>query len=288
MGTWALLATALLMLVNACAKPKQAPEQTLASPSASVARPSMPSSLSPAASYMLSLTSDGCSVEVRVNEVPLRRTEAGRRTDYGEVVDSWIWAGVNSVTLEAKGQLAKGCVSLEVLAVPKDGDQRTAPRVLRTSWPAAESTSEARVFEFQGPAADRCRLWREAESIQLTPAAKSELSEQVRMLHRAFTRRDVEALSSSTKYRAEDIARCMGKEPASGIEDQKRFLSIITSEPDFVALPLDEAGLVMDVVANGKLVWLHRRDDVLLLQNKLNQGMDLYAAKIAGRWTIVR
>jgi len=172
--------------------------------------------------------------------------------------------------------------------VPKDGDQRTAPRVLKANWPAADATSGTQTLEFHGPVADRCRLWREAEPIELTPAAKSELLEQVRKLHGSFAGRDVEVLSSSTKYRAEDIARCLGKEPASGIEDQKRFYSVITSEPDFVALPLDEAALVMDVVAKGKLVWLHRRDDVLLLQNKLNQGMDLYAAKIAGRWTIVR
>jgi len=245
-------------------------------------------SVSSDASYMVSLTSDGCALELRINDVPLRQVEAGRRTDYGEIVDVWLRAGVNSLTLESKGKFAKGCVSLDVLAIPKDGDQRTAPRVLQASWPPDDSAGSLQVFEFHGPVADRCQLWRDAEPIRVTPADRVDLLEQVRALHRSFARRDIEALAGSTKYRAEDVARCTGKSPASGVDDQKRFFSAITSNASFSALPLDEAAVLVDVVAHDRLVWLHRPGDKLLLQNNLTQGMDLYAAKIAGRWTIVR
>jgi hypothetical protein len=185
------------------------------------------------------------------------------------------------VTLEAREKLAKACVSLEVLAIAKDGEQRTAPRVLQASWPATDATSGAHVFEFHGPVSDRCQLWRDAEPVQLTRADRTELLEQVRVLHRAFARRDIKALAKGTKYRGEDIARCMGKSPATGIEDQQHFFSAITSDPGFVALPLDEAAILTEVVAKDRLVWLHRAGDKLLLQNNLTQGMDLYGPSCA-------
>lgn len=245
-------------------------------------------SVAASASYLVSLDADKCPVALRVNDVPLRDVEAGRRTSFGEIIDPWIRTGINSVTLEAKGKLAKGCASVAVMAIPAGGDQRTAPRVLEARWPVADLESGARQFEFHGPVADRCQLWRDAQSFELGAGHESELLEQVRALHQLFARRDVAGLAERADYRARDIARCMGKSPESGVEDQKRFFSIIMPDAGFVPLPLDESALAMDVVGNGKLVWLHRRDGKLLLENSQTQGMDLYLAKIGGHWTVVR
>ena len=122
----------------------------------------------------------------------------------------------------------------------------------------------------------------------LTAADKLELLERVRELHGSFARRDTKKLAERSDYRAKDVARCLGKPPAWGVERQTSFYSQIMSGSDFVVVPLDESALLMDVVGGGRLVWLHRRDGKLLLENSLGQGMDLYAAKIAGQWTIVR
>ncbi|HEU5076868.1 MAG TPA: hypothetical protein VFU02_21910 [Polyangiaceae bacterium] len=310
LGGAASTAAALLTIVNACAKPEKATPPSPASSSTvsanSVSAPALASAagaasqtaalppptptgnIAASASYLVSLNADDCPVALRINDVPLREVEAGRHTNVGEIVDPWIRTGINSVSLEAKGKLAKACATVEILAIPPGGDQRTAPRVLAAKWPAADSTSGIGVFEFHGPAADRCQLWRDAQSFELSAPNRSELLEQVRVLQQLFSRRDVTGLAERTDYRARDIARCMGKSPESGVEDQKRFFSNIMPDSGFVATPLDEAALFMDVVGDGKFVWLHRRDGKLLLENSLGQGMDLYAAKIAGRWTIVR
>lgn len=245
-------------------------------------------SVSPSAMYLVSLAGENCPVALRINDVPLRELKADDKKGVGESIDLWLRGGINSVTLEARGKLAKGCASVNVVAVAQDGDQRTAPRVLDTSWPAADLSSGAKAFEFQGPVADRCQLWRDVEAIALTAADKVELLELVRELHGLFARRDTKKLAERSDYRAKDIARCLGKPPAWGVEQQISFYSQIMSGSDFVVVPLDESELLMDVVGGGRLVWLHRRDGKLLLENSLGQGMDLYASKIAGQWTIVR
>jgi hypothetical protein len=303
MRTVAFSLVAMLTLVDACSKPKEATPRSppsastasaLVSASASASAPSAvppvtpTDSVSPSASYLVSLTGDDCPVTLRINEVPLLELKAGDKKSVGESIDLWIRGGTNSVTLEARGKLAKGCASVNVVAVAEDGDQRTAPRVLDTRWPAAGLRSGVQAFEFHGPVAHRCQLWRDVEAMALTAADKVQLLERVRELHGLFARRDTKNLAERTDYRAQDIARCLGKPPAWGVESQTSFYSQIMSGSDFVVVPLDESALAMDVVGGGRLVWLHRRDGKLLLENSLGQGMDFYAAKIAGQWTIVR
>ena len=244
--------------------------------------------MSPSAKYLVSLETDGCPLELRINGVPLRELEAGRTHTFGEIVDPWLKAGVNAVTLVAKGKLSQGCASLEVLAVPDGGDQRAAPRVLEAKWPGTELAAGEQTFEFHGPAAERCQLWRDAENVELTAPARSELLAEVRALHRLFTKHNVASLAERADYRAKDIARCLQKAPASGVDDQKRFFTHITSEPPLAPLPDDDSALAMDVVGQEKLVWVHRRDTKLLFENGAGGGLDLYFAKIGGRWTLVR
>lgn len=292
---------AMLTLLSACSKPQETKPGPPASASAlSALRPALApasaavppvtptGSVSEAAHYMVSLTGDNCPVALRINDVPLLELKTGGQRSVGETSDLWIRAGLNSVTLQARGKLAKGCASVTVLAVPEDGDQRTAPRVLDTSWPAQDRSSGVQVLEFHGPVAARCQLWRDAEPIDLTAADKSKLLEWVRELHGWFARRESKKLAQQADYRAQDIGRCLGKSPKWGTEGQNSFFSAIMSGSDFVAVPLDVSALVMDVVGQGHLVWLHRRDGKLLFQNTRGQGMDFYVAKIAGRWTIVR
>ena len=247
-----------------------------------------PAGVSPSAKYLVSLETDGCPLELRINDVPLRELDGGRPSTFGEIVDPWLRAGVNSATLVARGKVSRGCASLEVLAVPENGDQHTAPRVLTVRWPETDLPAGEQAFEFHASVAERCHLWRDAEPVELGATARSELLTEVRALHRQFTKRNVAALAERTEYRAKDIARCLLKSPASGVEDQKRFFTQVTSVPPFAPLPVDDTGLAMDVVGRGKLVWVHRRDTKLLLENGAGGGLDLYFAKIDGRWRIVR
>lgn len=301
-----------LVIPSACSKPKEAPPNAVASalpskasaPSASSA-PSgrathvassatavpplpLPSGVSPSASYLVSLDTDGCPVELRINDVPLRDLEAGRPRAFGEVVDPWLTSGVNTLSLVARETVSKGCASLKVLAVPEGGDQRTAPRVLEATWPATERATGEQPFEFHGPAAERCQLWRDAAAVELDASARSELLAEVRSLHRLFEKRQVASLAERLDYRAKDIARCLQKAPALGVEDQKRFLAHVASVPPFAPLPADDTELALDVVGQGKLVWVHRRGPKLLFENGAGGGLDLYFAKIGGRFTVVR
>src|SRR6187399_2360303 len=209
---------AMLTLLSACSKPQETKPGPPASASAlSALRPSLAlasaaippmtptGSVSEAAHYMVSLTGDNCPVALRINDVPLLELETGGQRSVGETSDLWIQAGLNSVTLEARGKLAKGCASVTVLAVPEDGDQRKAPRVLDTLWPAVDLSNGVRVFEFHGPVAERCQLWRDAELIDLTAADRLKLLEWVRELHGVFTRRETKKLAGETDYRAKDI-----------------------------------------------------------------------------------
>jgi hypothetical protein len=305
------LAVVALLGTAACSKPKGAapsaplPPPVASTPSsgapggmtrgvpssgpAAAVPPATPSGdVSPSASYLVSVDTQGCPLEIRINDVPLRELEGGRPHAFGEIVDPWLKSGVNTVSLAAREPVSKECASLVVLAVPEGGDQRTAPRVLDVKWPPADLARGAQAFEFHGPAAERCRLWRDIEPLELTAGAREEILADVRALHALFSKRKVAAFAERTDYRAQDIARCFRKSPESGVDDQKKFLTLVTSESPFAPLPLDETALALDVVGRGKLVWVRRRDAKLLFQNGMQQGMDLYWAQISGRWTVVR
>src|SRR5688500_19764123 len=134
LGNVAFAVAALLTLVNACSKPKEATPRSAASASAASALPtaSAPASalvepsaspptkptgsVEPSASYQASLTGDNCPVALRINDVPLLQIEAGSQKSAGEIIDLWIHAGINSVTLEARGQHANGCTSVTAVA----------------------------------------------------------------------------------------------------------------------------------------------------------------------------
>ncbi|HEX6277485.1 MAG TPA: hypothetical protein VFZ53_30790, partial [Polyangiaceae bacterium] len=264
---------------------KEAPS---AGPAAALPPPAPSGDVSPSASYLVSVDTQGCPLEIRINDVPLRELEGGRPHAFGEIVDPWLKSGVNTVSLAAREPVSKDCASLVVLAVPEGGDQRTAPRVLDTKWPPAELARGEQAFEFHGPAAERCRLWRDIEPLELSAGAQAEILADVRALHALFSQKKVAAFAERTDYRAQDIARCFRKSPESGVDDQKKFLTLVTSESRFVPLPLDETALVLDLVGGGRLVWVHRRDTKLLFQNGMQQGMDLYWAKLGGRFTVVR
>jgi hypothetical protein len=284
----------LALALLACSKSEGVTSGSPAAPPASAsaapaaAFPVVPAGVSPSASYLLSLDTRGCAVELRINDVPLLSVEADRPRALGEVIDPWLKVGVNGVSLAARTNVSKGCASLSVLAIPEGGDQRTAPRVLEAVWPPADLARGEQAFEFFGPTTERCRLWQDAAPLELDAAGKSELLGEVRALHRLFVKRDVTAFARRADYRARDIARCLRKAPESGVEDQKKFLELVTSATPFSPTPLDESALTLELVGGRKLVWAHRKDARLLFENGLGQGMDLYFAKVDGRWAVVR
>lgn len=224
-----------------------------------------------------------------MNDVPLIKYDASSPHSVGEVIDPWIQSGTNSVTVQAGPQKAgatEPCAQLAVLAIPEGGDQASAPRVAEKTLASTGGQTRA-TLDFV-VAKSPCELWSEATRFDWNAENQRELTELAQRTHRLFSQKKLGPLAELTDYRARDTARCLGKTPESGVADQRSFFDAITGAPDFSAIPWSDEALVLDVVGNGRLVWMHRNDDKLLLQNGVGGGMDLYAARIEGRWRIVR
>ncbi|HEY6724865.1 MAG TPA: hypothetical protein VI197_12595 [Polyangiaceae bacterium] len=224
-----------------------------------------------------------------MNDVPLIEYDAASPHSVGEVIDPWIQSGTNSVTVQAGPQKAgatEPCAQVAVLAIPEGGDQANAPRVAEKT--VASTGGQTRATLAFVTAKSACELWAEAKRFDWNAEGQRELTELAQKAHRLFSQKQIAPLAELTDYRARDTARCLGRTPESGVADQRSFFAAITGAPDFSAIPWSDAGLVLEVVGNGRLVWMHRNDGKLLLQNGAGGGMDLYAARIQGSWRIVR
>lgn len=238
---------------------------------------------------MLSVDTHACAVAIAVNDVPLIRYDAGSSHSVGELIDPWIRSGANSVAVQAGPQTpgtGAPCAQLAVLAIPEGGDQASAPRVAEQTL--ASPTEQARATLDFVTAKSPCQLWTETQRFDWNSEVQREVTELAKTTHQLFSQKKIAALAALTDYRARDTARCLGKTPESGVSDQRSFFDAITGAPDFSAVPWNDEAFVLEVVADGRLVWMHRSDDKLLLQNGVGGGLDLYAARIGGSWRIVR
>lgn len=297
------LLVALMLNVNACSKPERVELHAEATAPASVAPLSATASASAApvpaspdvvasgkhTSYLLSVDTHACAVTIAVNDVPLIEYDAASPHSVGEVIDPWIQSGTNSVTVQAGPQKAGAtdpCARLAVLAVPEGGDQARALRVAERT--VASTTGQTRATLDFVTVKSPCDLWVEAKRFDWNSEGQRELTELAKRSHQLFSQKKIEKLAELTAYRARDTARCLGKTPESGVNGQRSFFEAITAAPDFSAVPWSDKALVLEVVGNGRLVWMHRNDGKLLLQNGAGGGMDLYAARIQDGWRIVR
>lgn len=211
----------------------------------------------------------------------------------------WIMPGMNkldvSLALAPNNELTSTHIHIAVLRMPEGVDQRSAERVMEFSWPPVnmrELIPFYHVFEFECPPTVPAKLWGEAERILLDDTARAEVTAIAKDLHQKFAQQRHRELADALAYRGRDIALSLGMKEDEGERSQKSFLKTILQHGDFQAAPWDDAVFQATLVADDRLVWLHRKcrtlNEVLLLENNHGQGMDLFLAKIAGRWVVVR
>ncbi|HEY6724862.1 MAG TPA: hypothetical protein VI197_12580 [Polyangiaceae bacterium] len=249
--------------------------------------------------YMLAVESNQCRAYIRLNGVPLFEADLDRPRDFGEIVSMWIMPGTNkldvSLALAPNNELASTQIHIAVLRMPDGVDQKSAERVMEFSWPPVnmrELIPFYHVFEFECPPTVPAKLWREAERIVLDEGARAEVTAIAQDLHRMFSQKQHRELADALGYRGRDIALSLGMMEDEGERSQKSFLKTIMQHGDFRAAPWDDAAFQATLIADERVVWLHRKcktlNEVLLLENNHGQGMDLFVAKIAGRWQVVR
>lgn len=227
----------------------------------------------------------GALGEVRVNDVPMFQFEGNASGGGGAPVGSWLKAGSNVLTLTLEKPLAKGDrVTLSVHAAPAGSfpDEKTA--LFEVQADAAGAWS----FELPADLAPQGQLWKRAAVVErLTDDDVKALTALARTLLTALQKGDVKALVALRAYQLEELAlvnHVDKKRLQASLEDSAREL-----KKDFAKAKLPEK-LECRLVAGGRLVRVRAPGGGSPISVKTRDGeraMDVTAAKVDGKWTLV-
>ena len=243
--------------------------------------------------YAFSATVEDCRAYVRLNGLPLVEVEPrADRKKMGEVVSMWIRPGANvlEVSLALRPEVNPRACRFEgkLVRVPRFEPRPPPVALVEVDWPPPTSGDLVPYYhQHQFTGATPSRLWDLAEPQGTGPRVEEELLSFAASVHEVFGRKDPLALGQLLDFKGRDIGRVLDLGEEGGRRSQRSFLDTILSAPDLEVEPLDPAALRIWAISERRIFRIRRGDRPLLLTDA-HQGMDVYAAKIDGRWVVVR
>lgn len=237
-----------------------------------------------------------------VNGIPILSDPAGegRRAIYP--INEWLKPGENTITLYAAWPEEKpfvpatGRVSLRVFE-SKPAAPSPAPGVVcgASRWPLPPAPE---VYPFQAAvpftvtAAPPTQLWQEAEVVEeLEPADRQAILALVERLRLALMRSDFEAAITLLAYRYDDLARANNGDPDRLRQIAVKQYTRMMAEPLPRSTALADEEVLLTLAAAGQVVHVGRpqgKDAILLSTEDSEYAIPVYAARITGRWRLVR
>lgn len=255
--------------------------------------------------YVIAVESDSLNFQVLLNDVPVKQALDGRGVNSETNVNPWIVEGANA--LEVRLGLPSG-------GGPEDGADNARSFQLRLFggehgrvpdpkdalvefiWDAAARPlggTMAKVFtrEFRAEISFGRWRWQDSPPAPLAESDKQELVQLIRKVHRAFSEKDVGALTELLKLNSEEMARAMDIEEEMLVTGQSAFFSSLFESDGWRIEPLEESALVFKPAAGGRLVEVTQAGGRPLVSGKTSEGQ--YASKfmfgrVAGAWHILR
>ena len=255
--------------------------------------------------YVVAVESHSLNFRVLVNDVPLKQALDGRGVNSQTNVNPWIVEGTNVLEVRlgspsGGGPEARAGNSGSFQLRLFGGEHGRVPdpkdALVEFIWDAAarplgETVATVFTKEFQAdPSFGRWR-WQDSPAAPLTESDKQELVQLIRKIHRAFSERDVGALTELLKFNSEEMARALDIEEEMFVMGQSQSLSSLFESDGWRIEPLEESALVFEPAAGGRLVRVTQAGGEPLVKGESNMGQ--YASsfmfgRVAGAWHILR
>jgi len=252
--------------------------------------------------YVIAVESASLNFEILLNDVPVGPAPDRRPVNSQRNINHWIVEGTNVLEvrlgLSSDGDL-EGSSSFQLRLFGGEDGKVPDPKdaLIEFVWdPVAHPLGEplATVFtkEFQAEISFGRWRWQDSPPSALTESDKQELGQLIRKAHRAFSEKDLAALTELLKLNSEEMARAMDIEEEMLVMGQSEYFKSLFESDGYRAGPLEESALVFTPVAGGRLVKVTQAGGQPLLRGEDGKGGQ-YAGtfmfgKVAGAWHILR
>lgn len=244
---------------------------------------------------------------VRLNDVPLIADADAEGIVITEPINYWVTHRSNNVQIDLdwpeSQEFESGQSKMEMMVFRADpGSEMPKPGdiILNHEWPGEGATDEAGMYpysyseQFSIIDPPDTKLWQEAEPIDsLTQNDKEAILRKIERLRSTLLNREKEKAFSILSYRYADEALAEGKKLDQIRSAVMELYDWMFNQGDLSADPLTIENSRFNIVGNRKLVYVDRGNlEISLVLTQEAEGVcfgiPIYAAKIKGKWLIVR
>jgi hypothetical protein len=259
--------------------------------------------------YIINYTITHCNAEVDLNDVPITRTDKDTAYTITGTSDigRWLVPGVNiitvtirppdgktdpddrssieiSVSTAVRGQMSDAGTKIATLRIPeKEGD----------TSPASINQTARKELRFSPASVPPSELWNKAKSEKLDDAAREEILRLVKDYHAAYMKKDRVKLYNMLLFATLETARNRYFSADEAREMLKSGLKEMFADKGFAMEPLKTGRIIMKPIAGGRIIWVtDLKNETPVRSKRMKDGgyleFPVYAARIDGKWTIVR
>ena len=270
-----------------------------ASPRAIAAVPSRPDTR-----YALECRSSGAPFQALLNDVLVSHSDGKEKTPQKAVINFWLKSGKNTLRLlipkdavtnpgaAAECEIRVNHFSDPILA----GGQKPGRLLTSVTLPATPALSDKMVtFSLTDKEAPPCKLWQAAKPFTLDDQAKEGILKLVGEYRTALEAQNLDRVVALEEFRTKDSYLCTDRPieeyQVSGKEVTRLLLVPLAGgkfslwDPSKAEIQQEAGGLVARVTVNGQVpISVTRKGGGPNAQVPIN----VYVAKVGGKWTLVR
>ena len=250
--------------------------------------------------YRFTIVHHGYSLVIRLNDVIIDTDPQGVFRNRNFINNQYILDGKNTLTIEIglAGDLPKDLTlqcTVQELTETDIQNNATPKPVLVLEFPGKQAPSfPAQISgEFKVESPFGRWQWEDAETLEMTPEAAADLTGVIEKLHQALSSKDLASMRSIVDVKTREMAKAFYVDPAERLKDQEKFFSDIFSDSQFGMEPLKTDDLDIVPMARNRLFFVrHKGGGVALESKELSEGynfsLPVIAAKVSGKWSVVR
>lgn len=252
--------------------------------------------------YYLEVISTAVSSAVGLNDVSLVIDTSGNGLSTVMPVNEWIIPHRNCLNLfvawpeDKQYQLGLAEVRATIFIADPNSDFPSPGQIIgRAFWPLPtipEVYPSKIETPFDADSPPPAHLWSEAQPIEtLAQSDQTEILDLVERLRQALMGRNFDGAFRLVEYRYADDARVNGATLERLRDIVIRQYTDMMNEPSPHSTPIDPPLANFDIIANKRLVRVSHASNKEAVRIETEEGVssiDVYAAKVLGKWTIVR
>ena len=251
--------------------------------------------------YVLRILTQDVGCIAGINDAPICEDMRGLGLSSTRSVAEWVMPGENFFTVylfwppDRAFESGKAATTATLFIGQTSESETTRHPVAAMMYPIP-GIPEAYPYrvrqKFQANPVPPTRLWGDAQPVErLSEGDQRDMVDLAERFRQTFVARNVQAMYDLTSYKFEDRARAEGFSPTEQRQAAMELYAEMVASNENVVAPLYPELIVFDSIANGAVYRLTQGSGQKLIRMedaKTRRRIDIYMAKISGKWTIVR